>query len=152
MGNSVIDMLYNTIPHPPASYLGPEYTFRKANGSGNNLEIPDLGKSCRPYARSVQGKAGLPRTALPDPGLVFDTVLKRQRVSISCVDLHFVTDHFTDLQQKDHPGGMSSLIFAYASIVTHSLFRTDLKNNHINNASSYLDLSPVYGDSESLDA
>lgn len=45
---------------------------------------------------------------------------------------------------------MSSLIFAYASIVTHSLFRTDLTNMYINNASSYLDLSPLYGDSGSI--
>ena len=37
---------------------------------------------------------------------------------------------------------------AFASIVTHSLFRTDLKDWTINNASSYLDLSPLYGDSE----
>jgi len=47
----------------------------------------------------------------------------------------------------NHSGGMSSLIFAFASIVTHSLFRTDTKNIDINNASSYLDLSPIYGDS-----
>ncbi|KJA20426.1 hypothetical protein HYPSUDRAFT_166972 [Hypholoma sublateritium FD-334 SS-4] len=129
MGNSVIGLLYNTIPHPPASYLGPKHQFREADGSGNNLEIPDLGRSGRPYARSVQGKNGLPRSSLPDPGLVFDTVLKRQR-------------------QKNHPGGMSSLIFAYASIVTHSLFRTDLQNMYMNNASSYLDLSPLYGDNQ----
>lgn len=45
---------------------------------------------------------------------------------------------------------MSSLIFAFAAIVTHSLFRTDFKNIHINNASSYFDLSPLYGDSKSL--
>lgn len=42
---------------------------------------------------------------------------------------------------------MSSLIFAFAAIVTHSLFRTDHRNIHINNASSFLDLSPLYGDS-----
>ncbi len=40
------------------------------------------------------------------------------------------------------------MILAFASIVTHSLFRTDRKDVSINNASSYLDLSPVYGDSE----
>lgn len=55
--------------------------FRHADGSGNNLENPDLGRSGTPYARSVQGKYGLPRSSLPDPGLVFDTILKRQRVS-----------------------------------------------------------------------
>jgi linoleate 10R-lipoxygenase len=43
---------------------------------------------------------------------------------------------------------MSSAIFAFASIVTHSLFRTDYKNMNINNANSYLDLSPLYGDSK----
>ncbi|KAF9477868.1 heme peroxidase [Pholiota conissans] len=129
MGNGVINLLYNTVPHPPASYLGPQHMFRNADGSGNNLENPDLGRSGTTYARSVQGKYGLPRSSLPDPGLVFDTILKRNR-------------------QKQHPGGMSSLIFAYASIVTHSLFRTDLKNIAINNASSYLDLSPLYGDNQ----
>ncbi|KAF8957351.1 heme peroxidase [Flammula alnicola] len=136
MGNSVINLLYTTVPHPPASYLGPSHSFRQADGGGNNLENPDLGRSGLPYARSVQGKNGLPRSSLPDAGLVFDTILKRQR----------------NFQQVNHPGGMSSLIFAYASIVTHSLFRTDLANNYINKASSYLDLSPLYGDNQaSLD-
>ncbi|KAG5644791.1 hypothetical protein DXG03_007612 [Asterophora parasitica] len=119
LNNSVINTLYNTIPHPPASYLGPTHSFRQADGGGNNLEKPDLGRAGTPYARSVQGKAGLPRSSLPDPGLV-----------------------------KKHSGGMSSLIFAFAAIVTHSLFRTDHRNIHINNASSYLDLSPLYGDSQ----
>lgn len=148
MGNSVIGLLYNTIPHPPASYLGPKHMFREADGSGNNLEIPDLGRSARPYARSVQGKSGLPRSSLPDPGLVFDTVLKRQRVSCICIGDLVSLLTCNVLQQKNHPGGMSSLIFAYASIVTHSLFRTDLQNMYMNNASSYLDLSPLYGDSK----
>ncbi|KAG5337783.1 hypothetical protein C0989_008908 [Termitomyces sp. Mn162] len=129
MNNSIINMLYNTVPHPPASYLGPHDSFRHADGGGNNLQNPDLGRAGRPYARSVQGKAGLPRASLPDPGLVFDTILMR---------------HGT----QSHPGGMSSFIFAFASIVTHSLFRTDPKNIHINNASSYLDLSPLYGDNQ----
>ncbi|KAG6916804.1 hypothetical protein DXG01_005269 [Tephrocybe rancida] len=129
MNNDVIGTLYNTVPHPPASYLGPEDSFRKADGGGNNLENPNIGRAGMPYARSVQGKAGLPRTSLPDPGLVFDTILKRKGM-------------------QKHSGGMSSLIFAFAAIVTHSLFRTDHQNIHINNASSYLDLSPLYGDNQ----
>ncbi|KAG6864129.1 hypothetical protein C0991_012249, partial [Blastosporella zonata] len=127
MNNDVIGTLYNTVPHPPASYLGPVDSFRSADGGGNSLENSNLGRAGRPYARSVQGKAGLPRTSLPDPGLVFDAILKRKGT-------------------QKHSGGMSSLIFAFAAIVTHSLFRTDHKNIHINNASSYLDLSPLYGD------
>ncbi|KDR73404.1 hypothetical protein GALMADRAFT_142500 [Galerina marginata CBS 339.88] len=129
LNDGVIDTLYNTVPHPPASYLSPSYSFRQADGGANNLENHDLGRAGTPYARSVQGKAGLPRSSLPDAGLIFDTILKRKG-------------------QQNHSGGMSSLIFAFASIVTHSLFRTDTSNIYINNASSYLDLSPVYGDNQ----
>ncbi|KAG6890061.1 hypothetical protein C0992_003159 [Termitomyces sp. T32_za158] len=78
MNNGLIDMLYNTVPHPPAAYVGPRHSFRRADGGGNNLLNPDLGRAGMPYARSVQGKAGLPRTSLPDAGLVFDTILKRK--------------------------------------------------------------------------
>jgi len=45
---------------------------------------------------------------------------------------------------------MSSLIFCYATLVTHSLFRTDPNNINMNTASSYLDLSPLYGNSEPI--
>lgn len=145
MNNGLIDMLYNTVHHPPASYVGPRDSFRHADGGGNNLLNPDFGRAGMPYARSVQGKAGLPRISLPDAGLVFDTILKRQRVSL-CRALILTVS--SCLQIQDHPGGMSSMVFAFASIVTHSLFRTDRKNMSINNASSYLDLSPLYGDSE----
>lgn len=81
MNNTVINTLYNTVPHPPASYLTPTYSFRQADGGCNNIQIPDIGRAGTPYARSVQGKAGLPRTSLPDAGLIFDTILKRKGVS-----------------------------------------------------------------------
>ncbi|KAJ7584626.1 heme peroxidase [Mycena floridula] len=109
-----------------AALLGPVHAFRQADGGGNNLQIPELGKAGTAYARSVQTKWCVPPSALPDPGLVFDTLLKRK-------------------QMREHPGGNSSLTFAFASLVTHSLFRTDYKDWNINNTSSYLDLSPVYG-------
>ena len=80
MNDDVIGTLYNTVPHPPASYLGPAHCFRSADGSGNDLANPDLGRAGTPYARSVQGKAGLPKSSLPDAGLVFDTILKRKGV------------------------------------------------------------------------
>ncbi|KAF8879251.1 heme peroxidase [Infundibulicybe gibba] len=123
MSNSVIAMLYNTIPHA-TSLLGPVHVTRQANSGGNNLQFPDLGRGGTPYARSVQGKWCT--SILPDPGLVFDSLLK------AC-------DH------KAHPGGNSSLTFAFASLVTHSLFRTDYKDQSVNNTSSYLNLSPLYG-------
>lgn len=37
------------------------------------------------------------------------------------------------------------MTFAFASLVTHSLFRTDPTDWNKNNTTSYLDLSPLYG-------
>lgn len=44
-----------------------------------------------------------------------------------------------------HPGGISSLFFAFADLIIHDCFNTDHVNVSINKASSYLDLSPLYG-------
>ncbi|KAL5536114.1 hypothetical protein ACEPAF_4219 [Sanghuangporus sanghuang] len=126
LNDEAIALLYKTLPHPPATFLGPEWQFRAADGSGNNPEQPELGKSGTRYARSVQGKHPLPANVLPDPGLVFDLLLKARDF-------------------KEHPGRNSSLTFAFASIVTHSLFRTDSRDWSKNNTTSYLDLSPLYG-------
>lgn len=100
--------------------------FREADGGNNNPHLPHLGRAGQPYARSVQGKTTLPLHERPDPGLVFDTLLRRRQTEL-------------------HPGGNSSMAFAFASIITHSLFRTDPRNPNLNNTSSYLDLSPLYG-------
>ena len=100
MNDRVIGTLYNTIPHPPASYLGKDNWFRQADGGGNNLAIPDMGRGGRPYARSVQGKAGLPRSSLPEPELVFDSLLKRKREKVRSVRLHLAPCVFT---KPDYP-------------------------------------------------
>lgn len=39
-----------------------------------------MGKAGQPYARSVQQTHPIPRNLLPDAGLVFDTLLKREKV------------------------------------------------------------------------
>lgn len=91
LNNAVIGTLYDTFPHPPVSYLGPDHSFRHANGGGNNLQSPEIGRAGTPYVRSVQGKGGLPRSSLPDPGLVFDTLLKRREVRI-------ISDHLPIIQ------------------------------------------------------
>ncbi len=82
LGDTIIGGLYNTVPHPPAAYLGHKYAFREADGSNNNLQDPDYGRSGRPYARSAQGRCNLPVVSLPDPGLIFDTLLRRREVRI----------------------------------------------------------------------
>ncbi|KAL0059840.1 hypothetical protein AAF712_013377 [Marasmius tenuissimus] len=133
MSDATISMMYNTIPHPTAALLGPTYSFRQADGGSNNLQLPELGRARTPYARSVQGKWCISPSALPDPGLVFETLLKRRKAT-------------------PHPNGNSSFTFAFASLVTHSLFRTNMKDWMQNDTSSYLDLSSLYGiDQETQD-
>ncbi|KAA1469100.1 linoleate diol synthase, partial [Dentipellis sp. KUC8613] len=127
--NSVIEMLYNDLSHPPPTYLGDEYKYRKADGSFNNISDPNMGKAGTPYARSVQQQHPLPQNMLPDSGLVFDTLLKR--------------DQFVK-----HPGGLSSMMFSFAALVIHTVFRTSHKDVSINETSSYVDLAPLYGHNE----
>jgi linoleate 10R-lipoxygenase len=81
-------VVYNDLAHPPATYIGPEYQFRTADGSNNNPEAPDLGKAGTPYARSVQQSNPLPRNQMPDAGLVFDTLLRREKVRL-CTEICF---------------------------------------------------------------
>ncbi|KAF9240684.1 heme peroxidase [Melanogaster broomeanus] len=125
----VIKQLYNDLAHPPATFMGPEYAFRTADGSNNNPDFPDLGKAGTPYSRSVQQGNALPRNQMPDAGLVFDTLLRR--------------DEF-----RKHPAGLSSLMFSFAALVIHSVFRTDHKNVNINMTSGYVDLAPLYGNDQ----
>ncbi|PCH41929.1 heme peroxidase [Wolfiporia cocos MD-104 SS10] len=140
----VIGILYKDLPHPPSGYLAlpsapsaqpsagsapVKYAFRSADGSNYNPLMPTIGMAGMPYARSVPGTQVLPEAFLPDPGLVFDTLLKRDK---------FV----------EHPGGISSLFFAFADLVIHSIFDTDARDWSRNSTSSYLDLSPLYGTTE----
>lgn len=117
LNNSIVSLLYSTLSHPPASYLGSDVpfrastngpvwsedkssvngsahdttntiplprmpaNFRSADGSGYNPLMPSLGQAGTPYARSVQSKHPLPANMLPDPGVVFDTLLKARDVS-----------------------------------------------------------------------
>ncbi|EMD30619.1 hypothetical protein CERSUDRAFT_145870, partial [Gelatoporia subvermispora B] len=141
----VMDILYKDLPHPPSGYLaipaGPApsattgrnknvtYAFRSADGRDYNPLIPTLGMAGQPYARSVPSVNPMPKSFLPDAGLVFDMLLKRDK---------FVP----------HPGGLSSLFFAFADLVIHSCFNTRPTDYTINDSSSYLDLSPLYGSSQ----
>ncbi|RDB20840.1 Linoleate 10R-lipoxygenase [Hypsizygus marmoreus] len=124
--NKIVEILYNDLGHPPATSIGNAYAWRTADGSYNNIDLPNMGKAGTPYARSVQQSHPLPKNQLPDPGLIFDTLLKREG---------FVK----------HPAGLSSLMFSFAALVIHSVFRTSHHDVNINETSSYVDLSPLYG-------
>jgi hypothetical protein len=137
--------VYNDLSHPPTGYLSlskpassvvtgasaahVKYAFRSADGSNYNPLVPALGQAGSPYARSVPSTNVIPKSALPDAGLVFDTFLRRKKF-------------------KSHPGGLSNLFFAFADLVIHSIFDTNSHNFTINNVSSYVDLSILYGSSD----
>lgn len=93
--NSFIDELWNTLQHPPMSYLGDKYIYRQPDGSYNNVMYPYLGAANTPYARSVNSSVLSPG-AMPDPGLVFDSVMVRNKF-------------------KEHPNKVSSVFFYWAS-------------------------------------
>lgn len=139
--------VYKDLPHPPSSYLATQaypppleplleqgrvkYAYHTADGSRNNPLMPTLGQAGTPYARSVSTSRIAPKAALPDPGLVFDTLLRRP-----------------DGKFKEHPGGISALFFAFADLVIHSIFNTNHTDWTINDSSSYLDLSILYGSNQ----
>ncbi|KAJ7768506.1 heme peroxidase [Mycena metata] len=134
--NALIDILYKDLPHPPAGYLSSisqspaiataanpvTYAYRNADGSNYVPLFPGLGKANSPYVRSVPTTNFTPPATLPDSGLVFDTLLRR--------------DAF-----EPHPGGISALFFAFADLIIHSIFNTNHADATMNMTSSYLDLA-----------
>jgi hypothetical protein len=92
-----------------------------------------MGQPNQPYARSVPVASAL-SPDLPNLDQVFDKLLKRS-----------VTEDWDSL--KRHAGGLSSLTFAFGTLVIHSVFNSDRIPPAINNkTSSYFNLSPLYGD------
>ncbi|GAA5912247.1 hypothetical protein JCM6882_005206 [Rhodosporidiobolus microsporus] len=121
--DKLIELLWGDLEHPSVSSVGP--VFREADGGGQNAANPKLGAANTPYARSVPRL--YPKSPhLPAPEVVFDALLKRGEF-------------------KPHPSGISSMLFAFATIIIHSAFQTGREDGNINEASSYLDLSPLYG-------
>jgi len=106
--------------------------------------LPKLGAANTPYARSMPPLTIQPG-ALPDPGVVFDCLFARNKYT-------------------PHPNNVSSVLFYWASIIIHGsfryficseianettdLFQTDHSDFNNSQTSSYLDLSPLYGDTQ----
>ncbi|KAF8316120.1 heme peroxidase, partial [Clavulina sp. PMI_390] len=127
--HGAIRLLYNDLPHPPSTNMGEYWQFRSADGSGNSRLEPDMGKAGTPYSRSCASTRALSEAELPDPGLVFDLLIKR--------------DGF-----KPHPAGLAGLFFNYATTVIHSVFRTSRTDWNINETSSYVDMGILYGNTQ----
>lgn len=136
LNNDAMAVLYNSVPHPPATFLGTDaplsptpvppmssetwgngkahtqvstangqaagngsaatkahasaapprklprlpISFWSTHSTGNNVLMPNLGKAGMLYARTVQNKHPFAVNTLPDPGLIFDTLLNAREV------------------------------------------------------------------------
>lgn len=130
VSDGFIKMLYNDLPHPSTTIAGPTAKYRRHDGGNNNLWCPEMGKAGTPYARNVPPmKPKGPN--LPDPELVFEQLLKREEGKF-----------------REHPSGLNRLFFSFATIVIHECFQTNRENQWINETSSYVDLSTLYGNTE----
>ncbi|MCJ1331818.1 hypothetical protein MMC10_008510 [Thelotrema lepadinum] len=125
---SFVNTLWNDLQHPPLSYMTEAFRYREADGSYNNIHTPKIGAANTPYARTVRPLKPQ-KYALPDPGVIFDSVLVRK-------------------QFKPHPTKISSMLFYLATLIIHDTFHSDFRNPGMNLNSSYLDLAPLYGSSQ----
>lgn len=98
LSDSFINQLWDQLPHPPLSSLGPQYKYRTADGSHNNMHNPQLGKAGQAYARSARPQI-YQNAALPDPGLIFDSLLARNG------------------EFEPHPNKISSQMFYLAVVI-----------------------------------
>ncbi|KAF2006060.1 heme peroxidase [Amniculicola lignicola CBS 123094] len=129
VSDSFISLLWHDLPHPPPTVAGPTTRYRRHDGGGNNPWLPEMGKAGTPYSRSVPpSKAKGPN--LPNVEDVFEALLKR------------------DGPFRKHPSGLNRLFFSFATVVIHECFQTSRSNHWINETSSYVDLSTLYGNTE----
>ena len=57
-----------------------------------------------------------------------------------------------DSEFEPHPNGISSMLFNFATLITHDLFKTNHLDFSRSYTSSYLDLAPLYGNNEAEQA
>ncbi|CAK7563354.1 MAG: hypothetical protein SEPTF4163_001221 [Sporothrix epigloea] len=130
MTGEFVKELWDSLEHPPQLFVGDKYQYRMADGSFNNIHNPSLGAAGTMYARSVHSTIAAP-SALPDAGVVFDSVMRRS-------------------EYKSHPNNVSSVLWYWATIIIHDLFWTDQHDQNRSKTSSYLDLSPLYGSNQDM--
>ena len=126
---SQVQKKYDSMLHPPLTYLGDAFQYRTADGKFNSALHPHLGQAGAPYAKTVPSKTH-PLGALPDPGDLFDRLMARGE------------------KGRESPSGLSSMLIYHATIIIHDIFRTNDNDKNISDSSSYLDLSPLYGYTE----
>ncbi|KAF3061010.1 Linoleate diol synthase [Daldinia childiae] len=110
--DAFVNTLWNSLEHPPAQILARDACYRTANGSYNNLEAPAMGAANTRYTRTTPAKV-FQGPNLPDPGLIYDSIMARDRASF-----------------REHPNKISSVLFYLATIITHDIFQTMFNRFH----------------------
>ncbi|EPS37986.1 hypothetical protein H072_8300 [Dactylellina haptotyla CBS 200.50] len=129
VSDGFITMLWNDLPHPYPTMAGPASRYRRHDGGNNVPWAPEMGKAGSPYARNVPPmKAKGPN--LPDVESVYEALLRREGPF------------------RKHPSGLNRMFFSFATVVIHECFQTSRKDPFINETSSYVDLSTLYGNTE----
>ncbi|KAK6544845.1 hypothetical protein TWF694_001526 [Orbilia ellipsospora] len=129
VSDGFISMLWHDLPHPYPTMAGPTSRYRRHDGGGNVPWAPEMGKAGSPYARNVPPmKPKGPN--LPDVESVYEALLKREGPF------------------RKHPSGLNRMFFSFATVVIHECFQTSRKDPFINETSSYVDLSTLYGNTE----
>lgn len=129
ISDGFITMLWGDSPHPAHTIAGPSSRYRQHDGGGNNPWHPEMGKAGTPYSRNVPPvKPKGPN--LPDVEAVYDILLRREGTF------------------RKHPSGLNRMFFSFATVVIHECFQTSRKDPFINETSSYVDLSTLYGNTK----
>ena len=107
--DAFITKLWSTLHHPQPSpiptLVGHHHRHRTADGSMSNPYLEKLGAAGTDYARAV-APMDVQSPDMPDAGLIFDTILGRNG------------------KFKEHPCGISSMMFYLGVIITHDIFQT----------------------------
>ncbi|SPO03647.1 related to linoleate diol synthase [Cephalotrichum gorgonifer] len=172
--NKLIDTLWDSLQHPPLSYVGGDVKYEVVNS-----KEPTSREKPKPYdaiefkapdsdiilrERIPQAPDGLHHYRMPDGS--FNNILEPNlgragtpyaKTVRTVKRLHGVKPDpgllFDLLMARDddtfeeNPAGISAMLFYHASIIIHDIFRTNREDMNKSDTSSYLDLAPLYGSS-----
>ncbi|KAJ3288782.1 hypothetical protein HDU79_004593 [Rhizoclosmatium sp. JEL0117] len=121
--------IWDDLPKVNRQY--PAMGHRAADGSNYYISNQNLGAANTPYARTITTSHFPVKSELPDAGQLFDDLMKRPDES--------------EVPFDGNKAGVNMLLHSMASVITHDIFKTKPGDPTINQTTSYLDLSCLYG-------
>ncbi|KAK4169880.1 heme peroxidase [Cladorrhinum sp. PSN259] len=170
----LIDSLWDTLQHPPLTYIGGDVKYEVVDPENPNPPKPKRSDTIEFTApdyshirlrESVpQSPDGLYQYRTPDgsynsmlhPHLgragtpYAKTVRPVKRLQGVKPDPGLLFDLLMardDSKNIENDAGISAMFYYHATIIIHDIFRTNRKDANISDTSSYLDLAPLYGSS-----